>query len=70
MLAQNWDRVRVNLVFSEAQDAAAKSGLDDNEEDEWVDMFDPVTREWNGPRYGEPTKFGDWQSKGRATDFK
>lgn len=35
-----------------------------------MEMFDPVTKEWNGPRFGEPTRFGDWQSKGRATDFK
>lgn len=29
--------------------------------------------EWGGPRRGgrllEPTRFGDWERKGRATDF-
>ena len=42
----------------------------EDEEEEWVEMFNPETGEWNGPRYGEPTKYGDWQSKGRATDFE
>ena len=29
--------------------------------------------EWGGPRrggrYSEPTRFGDWERKGRCTDF-
>mmetsp|Transcript_17550 Transcript_17550/g.34098 ORF Transcript_17550/g.34098 Transcript_17550/m.34098 type:complete len:162 (+) Transcript_17550:141-626(+) len=56
----------------------------DNEEDEEEDqeeMFvvaDPVLghgtiQEWGGPRRGgtlaEPTRYGDWERKGRCTDF-
>lgn len=41
----------------------------EDEETEWVEMFNKETGEWNGPRNGEPTKFGDWQQKGRTTDF-
>jgi hypothetical protein len=37
------------------------------------DFFDFKVREWNGPRRGgrmpEPTRFGDWERKGRCTDF-
>ena len=51
------------------------------EEDEQEDMFvtaDPSLgvgerKEWGGPRrggrYEEPTRFGDWERKGRCTDF-
>ena len=41
----------------------------EEDEEEWVEMFNKDTGEWNGPRHGEPTKFGDWQNKGRTTDF-
>jgi len=30
------------------------------EDDDFVDMFNETTGEWNGPRYGEPTRYGDW----------
>jgi hypothetical protein len=49
-------------------DAKAKA-LAEDDPDDFVEMFNPDTREWNGPRFGEPTKFGDWAHKGRATDF-
>ncbi|KAL7521680.1 hypothetical protein ACHAWX_006354 [Stephanocyclus meneghinianus] len=53
----------------------------DEEEMEQEDMFvtaDPILGhgailEWGGPRRGgslmEPTRFGDWERKGRCTDF-
>lgn len=38
-----------------------------------VPMLDPSTQEWGGPTKGgvmpEPTRFGDWERKGRCTDF-
>ena len=38
-----------------------------------VPMVDPRTKEWGGPTKGgsapEPTRFGDWERKGRCTDF-
>ena len=55
--------------------AAAGAGEDDEESDgeERVPMVDPATGEWNGPTRGdsrpEPTRFGDWATKGRVTDF-
>mmetsp|Transcript_23408 Transcript_23408/g.67450 ORF Transcript_23408/g.67450 Transcript_23408/m.67450 type:complete len:152 (-) Transcript_23408:715-1170(-) len=52
----------------------------DDEDDEMEDMFvEPDAClgtsevEWGGPRRGgrfaEPTRFGDWERKGRCTDF-
>ena len=52
----------------------------DNDEMEQEEMFvNPHNslghdkREWGGPRRGgrllEPTRFGDWERKGRCTDF-
>jgi len=35
--------------------------------------FEHQSLEWGGPRRGgrfpEPTRFGDWERKGRCTDF-
>jgi hypothetical protein len=48
---------------------------EEDEEDEWEDMFieGPAGIEWNGPTRGgarpEPTRFGDWERKGRVSDF-
>ena len=58
-----------------------KCGPVDEEEMEQEEMFvtsDPILghgniKEWGGPRRGgrlaEPTRFGDWERKGRCTDF-
>lgn len=35
----------------------------------WPNDTNPFTGEINGPRGPEPTRYGDWQSKGRVTDF-
>jgi hypothetical protein len=55
--------------------------IEEEEEEEQEEMFvtaDPVLghgtiKEWGGPRRGgslaEPTRFGDWERKGRCTDF-
>jgi len=53
-------------VAKDAKDA--KPSVDDDDED-FVDMFNPDTGEWNGPRLGEPTRYGDWAHKGRTSDF-
>lgn len=53
--------------------------VDDDEmeqEDMFVEAhesFEHNIMEWGGPRRGgrlpEPTRFGDWERKGRCTDF-
>lgn len=55
-------------------------GADEEDEDEMEEMFvEPHPSlgtqqiEWGGPtrggRFAEPTRFGDWERKGRCTDF-
>jgi len=36
---------------------------------EWPEGRNPVTGEQNGPKGPEPTRYGDWERKGRVTDF-
>lgn len=49
---------------------------DDDDLEELEEMFiqGPAGMEWGGPTRGgrrpEPTRFGDWERKGRATDFR
>ncbi|CAG13725.1 unnamed protein product [Tetraodon nigroviridis] len=33
------------------------------------DNVNPVTKEKGGPRGPEPTRYGDWERKGRCVDF-
>ncbi|OXU25339.1 hypothetical protein TSAR_015578 [Trichomalopsis sarcophagae] len=33
------------------------------------DNINPATGESNGPKGPEPTRYGDWERKGRVTDF-
>ncbi|XP_069679870.1 succinate dehydrogenase assembly factor 4, mitochondrial-like [Periplaneta americana] len=35
----------------------------------WPDNTNPKTGEVGGPRGPEPTRYGDWERKGRVTDF-
>ena len=55
-------------------------GIDDDDEIEQEEMFVDAHpsfefqgREWGGPRRGgrlpEPTRYGDWERKGRCSDF-
>jgi hypothetical protein len=31
--------------------------------------YNPETGEYNGPKGPEPTRYGDWERKGRVSDF-
>ncbi|PSN39736.1 Succinate dehydrogenase assembly factor 4 [Blattella germanica] len=35
----------------------------------WPENTNPNTGEVGGPRGPEPTRYGDWERKGRVTDF-
>ncbi|GFR71452.1 succinate dehydrogenase assembly factor 4, mitochondrial [Elysia marginata] len=35
----------------------------------YPDNINPITGEIGGPRGPEPTRYGDWERKGRVTDF-
>nr|XP_057933214.1 succinate dehydrogenase assembly factor 4, mitochondrial [Doryrhamphus excisus] len=49
--------------------------LDNDEEknkdvlERFRDDVNPVTKEKGGPRGPEPTRYGDWERKGRCVDF-
>lgn len=36
---------------------------------EFPGNVNPVTKEKDGPRGPEPTRYGDWERKGRCVDF-
>lgn len=36
---------------------------------EFPDDINPVTKERGGPKGPEPTRYGDWERKGRCIDF-
>ena len=36
---------------------------------EWPDGLNPHTGERGGPKGPEPTRYGDWERKGRVSDF-
>lgn len=40
-----------------------------SDEPEMVDIRNAETGEINGPRGKEPTRYGDWEAKGRCWDF-
>uniref|UniRef100_F6PTG1 Succinate dehydrogenase assembly factor 4, mitochondrial n=1 Tax=Ornithorhynchus anatinus TaxID=9258 RepID=F6PTG1_ORNAN len=46
---------------------------DSNLEQEPVERFpgdvNPITKEKGGPKGPEPTRYGDWERKGRCVDF-
>ena len=39
------------------------------QDDEPSDHYNEERKEAGGPRGKEPTRFGDWEQKGRCTDF-
>lgn len=45
------------------------SDNDQNKFEAFENDTNPDTGEINGPRGPEPTRFGDWERKGRVTDF-
>jgi hypothetical protein len=74
------DIVRGGPAPKPAGAAAAGAGDDkcgpldgDDDDDDFVPMVDAATGEWGGPTRGgaapEPTRYGDWERKGRCTDF-
>ena len=54
-------------------DCSQPTNDDDLDEMEEMFIMGPAGMEWNGPTRGgsrpEPTRYGDWERKGRASDF-
>ena len=61
--------------FSDAENDTKKEENDEKEIDEpdpfakFPDATNPETGEIGGPTGPEPTRYGDWERKGRVTDF-
>ena len=59
------DKKNTSATAAESVDKAAQNG--DNLSKKAVDGEMPT--EVNGPKGPEPTRYGDWEQKGRCTDF-
>ena len=59
------DKKNTPAMAGEAIDKTAQNS--DNLPDQAVDSELPP--EVNGPKGPEPTRYGDWEQKGRCTDF-
>lgn len=71
------------MQLSDAQGSVSACGEDNEKGDDEMEQeemfvqphesFEHKVLEWGGPRRGgrlpEPTRFGDWERKGRCTDF-
>ena len=46
-----------------------ETGLEKEPLEKFPNNVNPITGEIGGPRGPEPTRYGDWERKGRVTDF-
>ena len=77
--SQNISNAIINsnkLVKELSKPLEIKNNYDEEDEDEYEEMFVKTefnNIEWGGPLRGgkmpEPTRFGDWERKGRCTDY-
>jgi hypothetical protein len=69
------ERNKKNTIIDAAEPRIKKSGSGDAEVKGGVTAVatdaseQEVPAEMNGPRGLEPTRYGDWEQKGRCTDF-
>ncbi|XP_054024000.1 succinate dehydrogenase assembly factor 4, mitochondrial [Dryobates pubescens] len=50
-------------------DEPEESSLEREPLEKFPDGINPVTKEKGGPKGPEPTRYGDWERKGRCIDF-
>ncbi|NXP04179.1 SDHF4 factor, partial [Thinocorus orbignyianus] len=50
-------------------DEPEESSIERGHLEKFPDGINPVTKEKGGPKGPEPTRFGDWERKGRCIDF-
>ncbi|XP_008117096.1 succinate dehydrogenase assembly factor 4, mitochondrial isoform X2 [Anolis carolinensis] len=50
-------------------DEAEESNIETEPLEKFPDGINPVTKEKGGPTGPEPTRYGDWERKGRCIDF-
>uniref|UniRef100_A0A383VAN8 Succinate dehydrogenase assembly factor 4, mitochondrial n=1 Tax=Tetradesmus obliquus TaxID=3088 RepID=A0A383VAN8_TETOB len=56
-------------LLEKAKQQQQQQQEDEEEDDDLISVVNPETGEAYGPRGKEPTRYGDWEVKGRATDF-
>ena len=61
------ERDKKNTLATAAEKVGRASQNSDNLSKKVVDGETPT--EVNGPKGPEPTRYGDWEQKGRCTDF-
>jgi hypothetical protein len=59
----------LHQVGQPGEQNSAVTGAEGVEDEEMVDVVNPETGEVRGPRGLEPTRHGDWEFRGRCTDF-
>jgi hypothetical protein len=59
----------VRLLQQAGQQQQLEAAEEGEEEEDMVDVRNAETGELYGPRGKEPTRFGDWEIKGRCSDF-
>jgi len=66
-------RIERGSIKSESKCGPEPTPNDDEEDMEEMFVMGPAGMEWGGPTRGgarpEPTRYGDWERKGRASDF-
>ncbi|XP_026521008.1 succinate dehydrogenase assembly factor 4, mitochondrial [Pseudonaja textilis] len=50
-------------------DTPEESNVEKEPLEKFSDDINPMTKEKGGPRGPEPTRYGDWERKGRCIDF-
>ncbi|XP_048364495.1 succinate dehydrogenase assembly factor 4, mitochondrial [Sphaerodactylus townsendi] len=50
-------------------DESEESSAEKEPLEKFPDNINPATKEKGGPRGPEPTRYGDWERKGRCIDF-
>lgn len=64
------DKPKASSTVDEGVKSAGEGSTSKNNEDvEVEDNVNPVTGEVGGPKGPEPTRYGDWERKGRVSDF-
>ncbi len=58
-----------NKLNNQTKKTANGEALQDNEAVNDLSSATPLEKEINGPKGLEPTRYGDWESKGRCYDF-
>ena len=69
VVRSNANSINSGTEKTEVEDKATEDGPVDPYLPPWPDGVNPHTGEIGGPRGPEPTRYGDWERKGRVSDF-